>query len=65
VSLINEIAARADLLSVAVVVIALPFLFNVVTGNGLVKSIPVVWTIRDFSFLFQYQTTPDALTRSF
>jgi hypothetical protein len=25
----------------------------------------LVWTIRDFSFLFQYQTTPDALTRSF
>jgi hypothetical protein len=26
---------------------------------------PVVWTIRGFSFPFQYRTTPDALTRSF
>jgi hypothetical protein len=25
----------------------------------------LVWTIRDFCFLFQYQTTPDVLTRSF
>jgi hypothetical protein len=30
-----------------------------------VSASALVWTIRDFSFLFQYQTTPDALTGSF
>jgi hypothetical protein len=39
---LNDAASRTTLLTVAAAVIVLPLILNVLTGNGLAKSIPVI-----------------------
>jgi hypothetical protein len=41
-SLLDAVTSGAGLLSIAAAAIALPLMLNVLTGNGMVKTIPVI-----------------------